>query len=171
MEKITYGFYASSLGEMVLGKTETGLCWLGFMVKGYKGDGLERMKAHFQGSVFDRDDDAVKVLGDKIIDAWRDGREKDIALDLHGTDFQKSVWNALLDVSRGVVCSYGDIAHEIGKPGAARAVGSAVGENPVSLIVPCHRILKSDGGVGNYGWGADLKREILRAEGIRDLAA
>ena len=164
MEKIIYGFYPSSIGEMVLGKTKKGLCWLGFMVAGYKGDGLERMRAHFKGAEFVHDDDELRDLGDRVMEAWAQGRENEIALDLHGSVFQKAVWKALLKIRKGQKLCYGDVANDIGRPAAARAVGSAVGENPVSLIVPCHRVVQKSGALGNYGWGADLKRKILRME-------
>lgn len=164
MEKIIYGFYQSPLGEMVLAKTEKGLCWLGFMVKGYKGDGLERMFQHFQGAEIAQDDEQVQGLGDIIVDAWRNGKESTVSLDLYGTEFQKSVWVSLLKIERGKVCSYADVANDIGNPKAVRAVGSAVGENPVSLIVPCHRVLQKSGAVGNYGWGVELKKKILALE-------
>lgn len=167
MEKITYGFYDSSFGKMVLGKTDKGLCWLGFMVKGYKGDGLERMKAHFKTARFVQNDSAIKDLAVSALAAWEKGQENLIVFDLRGTDFQKTVWSALLRIPKGQSCSYGDIANDIGKPMAARSVGTAIGENPVSLLVPCHRVLKSDGAIGNYGWGVQVKRDILRAEGMR----
>ncbi len=174
MNKITYGFYNSLLGDMVLGKTNLGLCWLGFMAEACKGNGYERMKQHFPSADFTHDDVAVKDLGDKIMYAWAGDKPHNIQLDLHGTKFQKSVWNALLDIGKGQVKTYGDIAHVIGKAKAARAVGSAVGSNPVSLIVPCHRVIKGSGAIGNYGWGIDLKRKILLEEGVgfdpKDLA-
>jgi len=166
MEKIIYGFYQSPMGQMVLAKTDKGLCWLGFMVDGYKGDGLTRLKKHFSGVALEHDDDAVQNLGRDIMQAWEQGAEAAFPIDLVGTGFQKSVWLALLNIRRGAVVSYGDIANDIGKPSAARAVGSAVGENPVSLIVPCHRVVQKSGGIGNYGWGVDLKRSILSAEGV-----
>lgn len=169
MEQIFYGFYRAPMGEMVIAKSSRGLCWLGFMVQGYKGDGLSRMKAHFQNVEFIHDDAALKPLGDEVVRAWEEGREKDIALDLRGSEFQKSVWAALLEIGRGDICSYARVANDIGKPKAVRAVGSAVGENPVSLIVPCHRVVRSDGGLGNYGWGLDLKETLLREEGITNL--
>lgn len=165
MEKITYGFYQSPVGEMVLAQTDEGLCWLGFMVKGYKGDGLERMRMHFAGAEFVQDDEAMTGLGDEVIRLWRAGREQDITLDLRGTDFQKDVWQALFAIKRGDVCSYGDVANDIGRSRASRAVGSAVGSNPVSLIVPCHRVVQKSGGLGNYGWGLELKRRLLEEEG------
>ena len=159
--KITYGFYHSSIGEMVLGQTDKGLCWLGFMVNGYKGNGLERLFVHFDGAVFVHDDTTVQVLGEKIMTAWEQGREEDIPLDLHGTEFQKTVWEALLKIPKGKRCAYDDVAGGIGMPRAARAVGGAVGSNPVSLIVPCHRVVQKSGAIGNYGWGVDLKERIL----------
>jgi AraC family transcriptional regulator, regulatory protein of adaptative response / methylated-DNA-[protein]-cysteine methyltransferase len=163
-DQIIYGFYPSPMGEMILGKTDAGLCWLGFMVDGYKGNGLTRMKAHFKNAAFKQDDAAIKILGDDVLDAWRQGRESEFPLDLRGTPFQKSVWRALLAIRKGQVCSYGDVANDIGNPKASRAVGSAVGENPVSLIVPCHRVVQKSGALGNYGWGVDLKRTILAME-------
>jgi AraC family transcriptional regulator of adaptative response/methylated-DNA-[protein]-cysteine methyltransferase len=85
-------------------------------------------------------------------------------LDLTGTDFQKSVWQRLLEIPFGGRTSYGQIAAELGQPQASRAVGSAVGANPVSLLVPCHRVLPSTGRSGNYRWGADRKLALLDAE-------
>lgn len=166
-EKIIYGFYESPLGELILAKTSRGLCWLGFMVQGYKGDGLERMNAHFDGGALVHDDESVKDLGDSVIAAWREGRERDIVLDLRGTEFQKEVWMALLHIKRGDTCSYGAIANDVGRPKASRAVGSAVGSNPVSLIVPCHRVVQKTGALGNYGWGLGLKQRLLEEEGVQ----
>lgn len=166
MQKITYGYAASPFGKMVIGTTTAGLCWLGFMVRGYKGDGEERLFAHFPGHAFVHDDTALQDIARHIVAAWEHDNMKNIKLDLHGTDFQKKVWYALLDIRKGHIKSYGDIARDIGNPAAARAVGSAVGENPVSLIVPCHRVITSTGDLGNYGWGVDLKQKILKAEGI-----
>ncbi len=164
MEKITYGFYKSQFGEMIIARSEQGVCWLGFMVDGYKGNGYERMVEHFDGSDFAKAD--VNDVGDEIIAAWEQGGLAGINLDLRGSEFQKAVWLALIEIPKGETKSYGDIAELIGKPKAMRAVGSAVGANPVSLIVPCHRVVQKSGAIGNYGWGVDLKRNILSAEGL-----
>ena len=164
MEKITYGFYRSQFGEMIIAHSKQGLSWLGFMVDGYKGNGYERMVKHFYGSEFVKSD--VSELGYKIIAVWDQGGLAGIELDLRGSEFQKAVWLALLKIKKGEVKSYGDVAEFIGKPKAVRAVGSAVGANPVSLIVPCHRVVQKSGAIGNYGWGVDLKRKILCAEGL-----
>lgn len=167
MEKITYGFYQSPLGEMVLAQSEKGLCWLGFMVEGYKGNGYDRMVKYFPKAYFVQNDDAIQFVGDQLMIAWEGEGVAGITLDLRGTTFQKSVWQALLHIQKGQVKTYGDVANDIGRPRAARAVGSAVGSNPVSLIVPCHRVVQQSGGIGNFGWGIDLKRRILREEGFR----
>lgn len=164
MEKITYGLHDTPLGEIVIAESNKGLCWLGFMVKGYKGDGFERMKEFFPESEFVRDDKKTKKTVNQVMEAWDHDTLDDIKLDLRGTEFQRSVWKALLQIPKGEVISYGDVANDIGKPKASRAVGSAVGENPVSLIVPCHRVVQSSGGLGNYGWGIDLKEKILQIE-------
>lgn len=165
MEKITYGLHDSPFGQMVLGQSEAGLCWLGFMVQERKGDGLSRMEKFYPRATFVRDDVALKTLAEQVIKAWGQGREKEVSVDLRGTDFQRAVWRKLLQISRGQTLTYAQIANDIGKPKAARAVGSAVGENPVSLIIPCHRVLPASGGVGYYGWGSDMKEKMLRAEG------
>lgn len=166
MEKITYGFYNSILGEIIIAQSEEGLCWLGFMVEGYKGNGYDRMVSHLPDTDLFHSNDHIEPIGDRLMDVWGKGGVKDIDLDLRGSEFQKSVWQSLLNIPKGTIKTYGDIANEIGKPKAARAVGSAVGANPVSLIVPCHRIVQQSGGIGNFGWGVDLKRQILVAEGV-----
>ena len=92
-------------------------------------------------------------------DQWRD-------LSPQGTDFQKSVWRALLEIPFGQQASYKEIATQIGQPGASRAVGSAVAANPIALLIPCHRVVPSSGGTGNYRWGPDRKLALLEAEQV-----
>lgn len=91
-------------------------------------------------------------------------QEFDLALDLAGTEFQRSVWKQLQAIPRGQHMSYGQVARAIGKPGAARAVGAACGKNPIILIIPCHRVLAADGGLGGFSAGLDLKRRLLAAD-------
>lgn len=170
MEKITYGIHDSALGLIVLGVMRDKLCWLGFMVPpeqgAYKGDGLQRMKGYFPEALFSRDDGATETMFLRVMTAWRTGNAGDVPMDLHGTPFQLSVWNALLEIPKGEVRSYGAIAERLGNPDAARAVGSAVGMNPISLIVPCHRVVQGSGSLGNYGWGVVLKAKILQIENV-----
>jgi len=89
----------------------------------------------------------------------------DLPLDLHGTPFQRSVWQALLRIPAGRTCSYGEIAQAIGAPQAVRAVGAAVGRNPASLVVPCHRVLGRDGSLTGYAGGVERKQALLALEG------
>ena len=88
-------------------------------------------------------------------------------LDLHGTPFQRAVWHELLGLERGATCSYGDIAKRLGRPSAGRAVGAAVGRNPVSIIVPCHRVVGSDGALTGYAGGLQRKTALLQLESSR----
>lgn len=169
MDKIIYGIHGTEFGDVILARSDKGLCWLGFMTSveegAYKGDGLTRLKKLFPVMNIVRDDAGTADLMKMIMTAWREDRLKDIPLDLHGTAFQKSVWQALLEIPAGQAWTYSDVAQKVGKPKAVRAVGTAVGENPVSLIVPCHRVVRSDGGLGNYGWGVDIKEKLLVSEG------
>ena len=110
----------------------------------------------------------------KVIDALREElgqyftgerKEFDLPIELIGTDFQKQVWNELLQQSYGEVITYSDLAKKIGKPNAARAVGNAVRTNPICILVPCHRVVPASGGIGNYAWGTDKKWYLLSIEG------
>jgi AraC family transcriptional regulator of adaptative response/methylated-DNA-[protein]-cysteine methyltransferase len=92
--------------------------------------------------------------------------ETDIKICLYGSEFQLGVWSALLEIPLGQVRSYSFIAHQIHNPLALRAVGTAVGQNPVAPLIPCHRVVRNDGHVGNYAWGESLKKKILNSEGV-----
>ncbi len=83
-----------------------------------------------------------------------------------GTPFHRAVWEAILSIPRGATISYAELAHRVGRPGAARAVGQAVGANPVPLLVPCHRVVDADGGLGGFGGGLPMKRALLEQEGV-----
>lgn len=89
-----------------------------------------------------------------------------VPLVMRGTDFQQRVWDALLEIPFGQTVTYGQLAKEIGHPGAARAVGTAVGDNPLAIIVPCHRVLPATGGIGEYASGSDRKEWLLKHEGV-----
>ncbi len=122
--------------------------------------------------VVDHSAELIRVA--EQVNAYLDGslREFTIPVDLRGTPFQVQVWRALLDIEYGTVRSYADIAKMIGKPNAVRAVGAANGANPVPVIVPCHRVIGSDGTLTGYGGGLELKEWLLRLEGYtpRDVA-
>ena len=95
-----------------------------------------------------------------------DGKRKEFSLPLHfeGTPFQKKVWNVLREIPYGETRSYEWVAKEVGKPRASRAVGNAVGANPLPIVIPCHRVIRKDGGLGGYGYGAAIKKKLLEIE-------
>ena len=102
-------------------------------------------------------------------EAWSDlqkvaRRHASLPLDIRGTAFQQQVWRALQKIPAGRTRSYAEVARSIGRPDAMRAVGSACGANPVALVVPCHRVVQTGGGLGGYRWGVERKRELLEAE-------
>ena len=107
--------------------------------------------------------DAAKQLGEYFA-----GRRREFALALapYGTDFQLRVWRALCEIPFGAVRNYGDIANAIGQPNACRAVGQANGRNPLPIVIPCHRVLASDGSIGGYSSGLDIKHRLLALEGV-----
>jgi O-6-methylguanine DNA methyltransferase len=115
--------------------------------------------------------DDEQALEDPIgqIDEYFDGTRRafDLALDLRGTDFQRRVWDAVANVPYGETRSYRDVACSVGRPKAVRAVGAANGANPLPLVIPCHRIIGSSGGLHGYGGGLDTKAKLLELEGVR----
>lgn len=92
---------------------------------------------------------------------------KKINLNPTGSYFQKDVWQAVLEIPQGQASTYGEIARKIGNPKAVRAVGTAVGKNPIAILIPCHRVLPASGKLGNYRWGEEMKKKLLEAEGIK----
>lgn len=104
----------------------------------------------------------------KQIEEYLNGKRETFTLPLapRGTKFQQSVWNALQRIPFGQTKSYGEIATEVRRPNAARAVGQAVGSNPLCLVIPCHRVIASDGGIGGFAYGVKMKKSILNLEGI-----
>ena len=116
-----------------------------------------------------RDDDPLLAAAARQLHAYFAGESDafDVPLDLQGTAFQRAVWDELLRIAPGSTCSYGDIARRLGPPSASRAVGAAVGSNPVSIIVPCHRVVGSSGSLTGYAGGLDRKTSLLRIEADR----
>lgn len=124
-----------------------------------------RKVQEFSGEIFP---DRITEITEKQLREYFAGkhREFDIPLAPQGTDFQRSVWEKLTDIPFGKTRSYGDIAAAIGKTSASRAVGNAVGRNPILIIIPCHRIIRSDGKTGGFSAGTDVKEFLLKLEKI-----
>ena len=152
------------LGAMLLVRTEKGLA----------GAWFEGQKDH-PGTLTapQHTTDALLMKAASQLSEYFNGErtEFDLPLDLHGTEFQCGVWRALLKISSGKTKSYGDIARVVNSPQGVRAVGSAVGKNPLSIIVPCHRVMGSDGSLTGYAGGLERKRALLKLEGVTVLGA
>jgi AraC family transcriptional regulator, regulatory protein of adaptative response / methylated-DNA-[protein]-cysteine methyltransferase len=153
----------SDLGWMLLGATHAGICWLAF--GGKPGELLEEMRAAFPRARLYNDQPRLYAWFEKVRNFVLLPREAlDLPLDIQGTAFQSRVWRALRDIPLGQTATYGEVARRLGEPTAARAVASACARNHVALLIPCHRVLTSEGGPGGYRWGVRRKRDLLRRE-------
>ena len=151
---------ASPLGTMLLARTEAGLAGAWFEMQKHHPDAIDAPERS--------DDPLLTAAASQLRDYFAGEIDAfDIPLDLQGTAFQRDVWRILLAIEAGGTRSYGEIARDLGLPSASRAVGSAVGRNPVSIIVPCHRVLGSGGALTGYAGGLDRKTALLRLESAR----
>lgn len=160
---IRYGFHPTMMGDILIAETERGLCWLGYLVGNDRAYPLAKLFEYWPLAEFIEDTEKTRPMAKKIMKVWSGDQEK-LNLHIYGTNFQLQVWQALMRIPCGGAVSYQSIADYLGKPKACRAVGSAVGANPVSLLIPCHRVIQSTGIVENYGWGTPRKRLILALE-------
>ena len=159
---------SSDLGKLWLCATERGLCGVAFGDEVPPSE-IERLARYGIAAPEAGDLPLLRAAQTQLAGYFAGRRTAfDLPLDLRGTDFQRAVWEALCEFPYGETCSYGDVAAEIGRPRAARPVGQAVGANPIGVIVPCHRVIGSDGQLTGYGGGLDLKRALLRLEGVLD---
>lgn len=159
--EISYSFARSPFGEILLASTAKGLCYMAFVMKD-EADSLKDLQRRFPKASFKQKRDAIQK---NALEIFRKGKKlSEIKLHLKGTEFQIKVWKALLQIPAGKLSTYGKIAATIKKPKAFRAVGAAVGQNPISFIVPCHRVVPSSGGFGNYHWGAERKQKMIERE-------
>jgi O-6-methylguanine DNA methyltransferase len=124
------------------------------------------LRSEKNGYAFDKSREVMRAYVNQLEEYFAGKRRQfDFPLDLRGTDFQLSCWNALLVIPYGETRSYADIARAVGKPNAFRAVGMANNRNPIAIVVPCHRVIASDGGLCGYGGGIDVKKKLLELEG------
>lgn len=157
---IQYGFHPTPFGPCLLGKTGRGICYLEFAADRTEADMLEHLQNRWPGAALQQAQAETGRLVTKIFKPGRPGTAS-FNLLVRGTNFQLQVWNALLRIPPGYTTSYAEVARWIGKPGASRAVGNAVGNNPIAWLIPCHRVLRSDGHLGGYHWGTDRKSACL----------
>ena len=157
---VGYAIGDSPIGRILLASTDHGVC----SVKAGRSDAelLKALVAEFPKAVITKSDGAKNYL-DSLRKHLR-GQEEKFPLDIRGTDFQMRVWTALRLIPLGETRSYQDVAEMVGRPRAVRAVANACGSNPVPLIIPCHRVIRKDGGLGGYGLGIGRKRALLTKE-------
>jgi AraC family transcriptional regulator, regulatory protein of adaptative response / methylated-DNA-[protein]-cysteine methyltransferase len=156
-----YGFHLSPFGQALVMVTERGLAGLAFCDPGDERAAFEDMASRWPNADYEEDMAATAPYAARVFDPSRWRAEEPLRVVLIGTDFQVRVWDALLKIPMGRACAYSDIAERIGKPTASRAVGAAVGANPVSFVVPCHRAVGKSGALTGYHWGLTRKRAIL----------
>lgn len=162
--EMAYGFHPSPFGEALLMATERGIAGLAFVNEDAgqtRAEALADMTQRWPRATFAERPDVTAREARTIFDPAKWRREQPVRLVMIGTDFDIRVWETLLKIPMGRAVSYTDIARHIGQPSASRAVGSSVGRNPISFVVPCHRVLRGDGSLGGYHWGLTRKRALI----------
>lgn len=161
---INYGFHPTPFGECLLAITSRGICTLAFVDPETRDTALSELRANWQEATLVEDQKMGKEAIKRIFGQTHEQTQTPLKVLLRGTNFQVKVWEALLRIPEGTTVSYGTLAEAIGHPGAHRAVGTAAGHNPVAYLIPCHRVLRSNGDIGGYHWGTTRKRAILARE-------
>ena len=165
--EIHYGSHPSPFGRCAIAATERGICYLEFLMEGNKPPVINGIKKRWPNAKIVKQEHKVRKLIQRIFNFEPEAHPAPLHLHVKGTNFQIKVWEALLKIPLGKVVTYEDVARHIGMPNAARAVGNAVGQNPIPFLIPCHRVIKKMGIFGNYGGGRERKKAILGWEAAR----
>lgn len=158
---IHYAIHPTPFGKCLIATTERGICHMSF-VDNNEGQAIDNLVEHWSQAQMIEDYKSTAPLVTRIFSDGKVGTA--LQLHLRGTNFQIKVWEALLNIPTGAVTTYEQIAQKIGNPLAVRAVGSAVGDNPIAYLIPCHRVIRKSGEFGNYMWGSARKKAILAKE-------
>lgn len=161
--------HKTHFGQVLMASNEQGICALRF-IDGSGPLAMEKLRGCFPYAQFSTGEDAHQQAAMRHFGAERPAGSP-LHLHLQGSLFQLEVWESLLRIPFGQVVSYGQIARELHRPGAARAVGTAIGSNPVAVLIPCHRVLRSNGALGGYRWGAARKAELIAWESKQQASA
>lgn len=159
---IRWGWFDSPFGRSLVMGTDKGICGIGFAEEMGEDEALEDLTSRWPKAVFVEDAEALRPWVEAAF-----GQDGEVALHLIGSAMQIKVWEALMRIPSGEVTTYSEIARAIGNPRAVRAVGTAIGRNPISWLIPCHRALRKSGGLGGYHWGLPVKRALLAYEAAR----
>ena len=161
---INYSFVASPFGDLLVASTEKGICHMTFIED--EAEGKEVLKKRFPKANYRLESDTMQQQAVLIFQQDWD-QLNTVKLHLKGTPFQLKVWETLLKIPMGKLTTYGAVAHQIGKPKASRAVGTAIGSNPVAFLIPCHRVIRASGESKGYMWGNTRKSAIIGWEGAK----
>ncbi|HET6486605.1 MAG TPA: methylated-DNA--[protein]-cysteine S-methyltransferase [Spirochaetia bacterium] len=158
---IEYGFHPSPFGRCILAQTPRGICGLSFVKEAPESTLVDELRARWPGAAIQCRPDSTQPVAARIFSFPSEADPGPLYLFVRGTNFQIQVWQALIRIPLGKAVTYQDIARHIGLPGASRAVGNAVGSNPIPFLIPCHRVIRKMGEFGNYGEGPLRKKAIL----------
>ncbi|TLU96945.1 methylated-DNA--[protein]-cysteine S-methyltransferase [Dyadobacter sediminis] len=163
---ITYGFHETPFGECFIAVTERGICAMAFVDEVTRNEQLTLLLKKWTNAALSEKPSVTQEYINRIFDPSGQTPAR-LPLIVHGTNFQLKVWEALLKIPNGSVTTYQQIARSIGVPGAVRAVGTAVGDNPVAYLIPCHRVIRKEGILGEYRWGSLRKKALIGWEAAR----
>jgi AraC family transcriptional regulator of adaptative response/methylated-DNA-[protein]-cysteine methyltransferase len=158
---VSYGYGMTPFGEALLAWTDRGVCFLGFCREGGKHHIWTQFTQQWPDAKLTENNPET---GDKLAEIFNENEHKHLKVWLRGSPFQLRVWEALLNLPSGTHCTYGQLASFTGNAGASRATGSAIGRNPVSWLIPCHRVINSLGTLGGYRWGTNIKQAMIGYE-------
>ena len=160
--KIWYGFHSTRFGECFIANTERGICSLDFADENNREELIEVLRKNWFRSSIVMDNEKTKEVAAAVFENMSYGKDcKALRLFLKGTNFQIKVWEALMKIEFGRLVSYKHVASMIGQPTASRAVGSAIGSNPIAYVIPCHRVIRDMGIISSYKWGTARKKAII----------
>jgi len=161
---IRYGIHPTPFGDSLIAITDHGICHLSFTM-GHVDAAIARLKHRWPSADVREDNDATKPMVERVFGNQKS--ENPVSVVLKGTPFQINVWEALRTIPTGHLTTYGAIAQQIGHPKASRAVGSAIGDNPIAYLIPCHRVIRRDGNIGQYYYGSAMKTAMIGWEKAR----
>lgn len=167
--QIRYGIHDTPFGTSLIATTARGICNLYFLETTDEQSAAQRLRLAWKNAEIIRDQQATQSLRDLIFNSETLSEQKPLTLLVKGTNFQIQVWRALLKLPFGAIATYQTIAQLVARPTAARAVGNAIGNNPIGYLIPCHRVIRESGELGGYGWGVERKTVMLGWEASRTI--
>ena len=168
--RIDFGFYSTHFGRCLIGITSGRICWTSFVDEPDE-YAIRALQSEWPEANLSLEPSIAREIVKSFIPVHQGHKKRRLSLLAHGTDFQIEVWNSLLSISPGQRVTYGTIARELGRPNSSRAVGNAIGRNPISYFIPCHRVIRNSGAIGGYRWSAERKQSILAWESSAHLVS